>query len=268
MSIMRKPESVDLLQRNVRIAKGFSQAARSYDNYAGVQEDIAKAALSLINSKSYRHGLDIGCGTGRHTFALTEFCNRVTGVDLAAGMVAHAQQRYSDIKFIEGMAEQLPIEPNVIDVVFSSMALQWCVNPSQVMKEIFRVLKANGQASLAIMVEGSFDELARARILAGQPKANNSLVAGATWQDAARSAGFKKVQMDTREYCVHFNHVLPLLHSIKYVGAGTLVDSATTNQFIFTRRDLNRLNLAYQKDATRDGKLPLTYRVCHLIMEK
>ncbi|MCW8107880.1 methyltransferase domain-containing protein [Alteromonas ponticola] len=268
MSILIKPESTDLAKRNARIARGFSLAAGSYDDYADVQENIANTALSLIKQTRYVHALDIGCGTGRHTSHLKGFSKQVTGIDLAAGMVAHAQQRYPEITFIEGMAEKLPVGSNSVDLVFSSMALQWCLSPLQVLKEIFKVMTANGCASLAIMVDGSFAELAHARKLAGQPRANNPLLPASMWCEAAQSAGFRTMRTSIKEYCVYFRHILPLLQSIKHVGAGTLVDGTSANQFKFSRRDLNRLNLAYQKETTADGSLPLTYRVCHLTLEK
>ncbi|NMH59367.1 methyltransferase domain-containing protein [Alteromonas ponticola] len=268
MSIMTQPQLTDSAQRKARIANGFSAAAGSYNQYADVQAEIANAALALIEKKRYRHALDIGCGTGRHTDSLAGMSAQVTGIDLAPGMVTLAQQRYPHLTFIEGMAERLPLEADSTDLVFSSMALQWCLNPLQVMQQISQVLMAGGQASLAIMVDGSFAELAQARKLAGQPKAHNPLVTAESWYEAAQAVGFRDVQSQTRKYCVHFDHVLPLLQSIKHVGAGTLIDGASANPFKFTRRDLNRLNLAYQQAATADGTLPLTYRVSHLTLEK
>ncbi len=265
---MVKPQRIDYEARKAKIAKGFSLAAQDYDEFAEAQEQIAYTALSLIPENEYTCALDIGCGTGRHTYALVDYCQQVTGVDLAPGMIAQAQQQYPEIRFLEGMAEQLPLEENCMELVFSSMALQWCLSPLQVMSEIFRVMKNRGTASLAIMVDGSFEELSRARELAGQPNTINPLTSADVWREAACQAGFGNVLERTNSYTVHFPHVLPLLKSIKYVGAGTLVDGASNQQFKFSRRRLNRLNLAYQSEATAEGDLPLTYRVCHLVLEK
>ncbi len=265
---MVKPQRIDYAARKAKIARGFSLAAQDYDDFAGAQEQIAHTALSLIPHDEYTCALDIGCGTGRHTFALVDYCKQVTGVDLAPGMITQAQQQYPAIRFLEGMAEQLPIEENCVGLVFSSMALQWCLSPLQVMSEIFRVMRNKGTASLAIMVAGSFEELTRARLLAGQPNTINPLASADVWWEAACQAGFGKVESQIKSYTVHFSHVLPLLKSIKHVGAGTLVDGAANQQFKFSRQRLNRLNLAYQGEATADARLPLTYRVCHLVMEK
>lgn len=53
--------------------------------------DLIRRASDTLPSGA--RGLDFGCGVGRLTEAMTEFCDHVTGVDVAPGMLERARQR-------------------------------------------------------------------------------------------------------------------------------------------------------------------------------
>ena len=131
-------------QHKSRIAKQFSRAATHYNSAADVQLDIAFDAKNLL--PEFVHlGLDIGCGTGRISQHLAENCDSLIAMDLAFGMLNYAQQQdvasATSIHWLQGDAEHLPLGDESVNLVFSSMALQWCPAQIQVMSEINRVMK-------------------------------------------------------------------------------------------------------------------------------
>jgi len=97
--------------------------------------------------------LDLGCGTGRTTFALNRlnFTN-ITGVDITPEMIHKAHELNkdfnTDIKFKIGDATSLKFKDSVFDVVIFSfnglMSIPGSNHRAFAVKEINRVLKASG----------------------------------------------------------------------------------------------------------------------------
>ncbi|MFT7260806.1 MAG: malonyl-CoA O-methyltransferase, partial [Glaciecola sp.] len=125
-----------------RIAQQFSRAANTYNSAADVQLDIAFDALAFVPGH-YKSGLDVGCGTGRISQQLATKCDRLVAMDFAFGMLTYAKQDYfsgdDSICWVQGDADCLPMADHSVDMVFSSMALQWSDNQQKVMSEIARV---------------------------------------------------------------------------------------------------------------------------------
>lgn len=246
------------------VAKQFSKAANCYDNEAQIQHEIAQAGLNHLPTSLQGELLDMGCATGTHSNTLHQRGAKVTGLDIAPGMVQKAQENFPNVNFMQGSAQSLPFQTGCFDTVFSSMALQWCTCPQTVANELYRVLKPSGLAEIAIMVSGSFSELHKARSIAQLPAAVTSLPEAQLWLNSFLSAGLRVSRLINKDYVDEHTNVLSLLRSIKNVGAG----ATGTKQQSLSRRDINKLSLAYKNCSAVDGVLPLTYKVCHFRLEK
>lgn len=248
------------------IAAGFSQAATQYDAIAKVQHRIAQHARQYVLPDASSAILDVGCGTGIHTAWFKQKGLSPVGVDLAEGMIRVARGRSLDIPFILADACRLPFNSGFFSQVFSSMALQWCNDINAPLAEINRVLKTGGRATIAVMAAGSFTELDKARVAAGLIPATNNMCDHEQWREAARCSGFTVAHEESRPYIDYFAHVLPLMRSIARIGAGTVTDEQPRP--VLSKGDIRRLQLAYLQQADESGRLPLTYRVSHLVLEK
>ena len=71
------------------------------------------------------------------------------GLDIAEGMLRHARAASAAPHWVCADAEQLPLAADSVDLVFSSLALQWCETPGQALREIARVLKPVGRLAVS-----------------------------------------------------------------------------------------------------------------------
>ena len=69
------------------------------------------------------HVLDIGCGTGRSSVALAEFCGHVVAIDPSQEML-DAATPHRKITFSQGAGERIPLPNRSIDIVtFAELGL-------------------------------------------------------------------------------------------------------------------------------------------------
>ena len=152
-----------------RVAQAFSKAATAYEQRALLQRRLAFQLLDRLPAAatpgSVRTVLDLGCGTGYCLPALQQACPqaRVIGLDLASGMLAQARAQWGDrFEWICAPAEHMPLPDASVDLVYSSLALQWCDSFSAALAEIHRVLRPGGTVVLNTLAEGTLRELAQA----------------------------------------------------------------------------------------------------------
>jgi ubiquinone/menaquinone biosynthesis C-methylase UbiE len=91
--------------------------------------------------------LDLGCGTGRFSDALSiHFDADVMGVDPSLKMLARAnsKQRQGRVHYLMGRAEAIPLESQSIDLIFMSMVLHHFVDHAAAVAECRRVLRDDG----------------------------------------------------------------------------------------------------------------------------
>jgi ubiquinone/menaquinone biosynthesis C-methylase UbiE len=92
--------------------------------------------------------LDLGCGTGLSAAGLIARGFAVTGVDIAADMLAQARQSVTgDCAFYEARAEALPFADRAFELVTCAQAFHW-FDPEQSFGEIARVLRPGGAIAL------------------------------------------------------------------------------------------------------------------------
>jgi len=108
------------------------------------------ALKSFIPKREIKKILDLGCGTGRFTAALSKaFECSVVGVEPSCAMLNVAiSQSEPNVEWKQGQAESIPLENQAVDLVFMSQVFHHLVQPQQALREINRVLTSAGYLAI------------------------------------------------------------------------------------------------------------------------
>ncbi|MGM8849383.1 malonyl-ACP O-methyltransferase BioC [Salinicola halophyticus] len=257
--------------RQARIAANFSRAAASYDAAAQLQREVADDLLArLPQGLAPRTLLDVGCGTGYLVSHLSQRYDAVSiGLDIAPGMLAEARRRYAGrpIRWLTGRAEQLPLADRSIDLMVSSLALQWCDSLDGFLAQAARVLRPGGWLAFTTLCDGTLEELQCAWQQVDGARHVNEFMAEARLIDALKTPGWQlhDVIMTTRRTY----HATPAdtLRALKRIGANTITTSKQAGGGLAGRRRFAQLARALE--TWREGAgIPTRYRVATVLMQR
>ena len=145
--------------------------------------------------------LDLGSGAGNDCFvarAIVGEKGKVFGLDFTDTMIDKANQNvkklgFTNVQFIKGDIEHMPIDSEIIDVVISNCVLNLVPDKNKAFAEIYRVLKNGAHFCVSdVVIQGILPENLRrsAEMYAG-------CVSGALAKDdylnIIKQSGFKKI---------------------------------------------------------------------------
>ncbi len=144
-----------LSARRSRSEAFIASAAAEWDaNVAslfGARADLG-AALALLDPTMVVG--DLGCGTGSLSLSLAPHVAQVRAIDGAPAMLDTARTRLqsqANVTVSEGSLEQLPLDDASLDVAVLMLVLHHVAEPSRVLKEARRVLRAGGRLLITDM---------------------------------------------------------------------------------------------------------------------
>lgn len=181
------------------------------DDYTSLEGYNADADLALgcgtpTAHTSIKEGswvLDLGSGAGNDCFvarSLVGESGKIVGIDFTTQMVEKARQNvqklgFTNVEFIEGDIEEMPLNNNQFDFVISNCVLNLVPNKTKAFGEIYRVLKSNGSFAISdVVLIGNLPEklLNDATMYAG-------CVSGALekseYLQIVKDAGFKNIEV-------------------------------------------------------------------------
>src|ERR1700728_2437457 len=166
---------------------------------------------ALIELKAGETVLDLGSGGGIDVLLSAKrvgATGKAYGLDMTDEMLALARENQrqagaTNVEFLRGEIEHIPLPDESVDVVISNCVINLSADKDQVLREAFRVLKRGGRFAVSdVVVRGSVpDEVRRSMLL------RVGCIAGALEESEYRSkliqAGFVKVDVEvTRVYDV------------------------------------------------------------------
>lgn len=263
--------SMQLVSRRQRLNKKliqsrFDKACHSYATHNFVQHQIAEHLLNFlpVKDKPVSRLVDLGCGPGPNWSALKPLAQCYIGIDLSHRMLnAHPESsllapKHTDIShtfLLQADMEQLPLADASVDLIFSSMAVQWAHCRDGLISELARILKPGASAFLSMPLQGSLQPLADIRHRIDSQLQVNPQSSFDCWQTNIDGCDLLRIQdASQRSFSQHFPGLGELLQSIKGVGAGA--NSATP----LTRQTLQKLSKGYENQRNELG-LPLHYKV-------
>jgi ubiquinone/menaquinone biosynthesis C-methylase UbiE len=97
--------------------------------------------------------LDVACGTGAATLVAAEVAGKsgsVVGLDANPEMLAVARRKPTNIEWLEGRAEALPLPDGSFDAVVSQFGFMFFDDKPAALREMMRVLRPGGRLAVAV----------------------------------------------------------------------------------------------------------------------
>jgi SAM-dependent methyltransferase len=157
------PTATRELFEHDRVAAGYA-SARPYLHphaFARVREQLACEAKAA-------RALDVGCGTGMSSLALTALAHDVVGTDASLPMLRRAR-REPRVRYAAATAEALPFREGSFDLVVACGSIDW-VDRGRFLPRAFELLVSGG-----LLVCLDFGDTGRSRDIPGL----------AAWYDSA-----------------------------------------------------------------------------------
>jgi len=270
-----------------KIKQSFAAAAVTYDGVAALQRTVGRALLSTIDTEKLAGTLlDLGCGTGFLTSELLGFAQQVgcalrtvnlaecsengtrcvpyttlIALDIALPMLQLTRTKLADtpnVSYLCADAEQLPLAGDVVDGVFSNLALQWCINLEAVFTDIKRVMKPDGRLVFSTFGPQTLQELKTAWAKVDNYSHVNDFYSEQQLTRFLQLAGYTEIAVETRLYRSSYDSVLALMKELKHIGAHNVI--AGRNKSITTKTVMQRMIGEYERHRAND-LIPATFEV-------
>jgi len=195
----------------------------------------------FANIQKGDHVLDLGSGAGNDCFvarAITGKTGKVTGLDFTDAMITRAMENnqklgFTNVEFIKGDIEEMPLPDNQYDVIVSNCVLNLVPDKTKAFRQMVRVLKPGGHFCVSdVVIKGQLPEQLRkdAEMYAG-------CVSGAIemdeYLDIIKQAGFQEITIHKQKEIAIPAEVLANYLSEKeisdYQNGGTGIYSITVS---------------------------------------
>lgn len=129
----------------------YNQNADNYTNHVRNPDDSIYHSLyekpamyGLLPNLEGKSVISLGCGSGEDCHYLQQQgASQVTGIDISEGLIKIAKGSYPDCDFSVMDMEHLAFSDASFDFAYSSLAIHYIEDWSQVFAEAYRVLKSN-----------------------------------------------------------------------------------------------------------------------------
>ncbi len=251
-----------------RVRRAFSRAATAYDALALLQHQVESELLdrlTLLRAAPLRV-LDVGAGPGRASAAMRKrFPNaEVIALDMALPMLRVAKSRagwWRPFRRVCGDARALPIADQSVDVLFSSLCLQWCEDLNPVFAEFRRVLRPGGWLFFSTFGPDTLTELRQSFAAVDSDPHVNIFIDMHDIGDRLLAAGFRDPMLDVEHYSLRYSDPKILMRELKGIGAGNA--DAGRPRGLTGKRKLIAMLAAYEQFRGDDQRVPASYEVVY-----
>lgn len=264
------------------VRRAFDHAAASYDAHAVLQREVCDRLLERLDFMSLqpRRVLDVGTGTGyglahlRARYAAAEFC----ALDIAPAMLKAVRTRLPQPTWARRVLhrlapspaeanhlvcadmERLPLSPNSMDLVWSSLAIQWAHDLEATFKGFHQVLAPGGLLIFATFGPDTLKELREAFTAIDDAPHVNRFIDLHDIGDMLIHAGFSSPVMEMEMLTLTYADLRTLMRDLKGIGAHNA--ASARRRGLLGKTAWSRLEQAYEIQR-RDGRLPATFEVIY-----
>jgi len=253
------------------ISKSFSKAANSYNSVAYLQKEVANRLIERLELVTMQPNsiLDVGSGTGYCGKLIEQRykSSHIYSLDIAHGMLSYAKQSQgffqklrSNKQFICGDAESLPVRNESMDMLVSSLAVQWVADLEKTFTQFRSVLKPGGLLMFSSMGPDTLKELRQAWAAADDYVHVSAFFDMHDVGDALMRAGFSDPVMDVETITLTYDTVDVLMSDLKALGSRNATKGRAKG--LMGKNKIQQMKNAYEK-FRQDDLLPATYEVVY-----
>ena len=246
------------------IRRAFGRAAASYAAHSPLQAEVAlrlREHLDEIADFAPQRIVDVGCGPGEGCVALRARypAASVIALDLALPMLREVDRAFPRIG---ADAQALPLADASVDLVHSSLCLQWCDDPGLALAEFRRVLRPEGLLLFSTFGPDTLKELRAAFAEVDRTPHVSRFIDMHDIGDGLLASGFRDPVMEREDFVLTYADVRSLMRELRAIGA---TNADVQRQRTLTgKAHLARVEAAYEPFRL-GGVLPATYEVVYAI---
>ena len=253
-----------------RIQRHFDAKAIQYESSAVLQLQVCEELLQRLDLTRLKPEviLDAGCGTGRGTQGLLEKYRKaqLLSLDLSPQMLWQTRNKGSWLRrprLICADAETIPLRDNSVDLVFSSLMLQWC-DYRKVFAEFKRILKPDGLLMFSTFGPDTLKELRNSWAQVDDYAHINDFTDMHDLGDELIHAGLAEPVMDMDMLTLTYNKAISVMHDLKAIGANTTLNNQQRGieKGLVTPAKLKRVLEHYEACRLND-RIPASYEVIY-----
>jgi len=264
------------------VRRAFDHAAASYDAHAVLQREVCDRLLERLDYMTLQPDrvLDVGTGTGyglahlRARYAEAELC----ALDIAPAMLSAARARLRQPTWAQRALqlftpnasplthlvcadmERLPLTANSLNLVWSSLALQWAGDLDATLKAFHHALAPGGLLMFATFGPDTLKELRTAFAAIDDAPHVNHFVDLHDIGDMLVNAGFASPVMEMEMLTLTYADLKTLMRDLKGIGAHNA--AASRRRGLLGKSAWGRLEQAYENHRL-EGRLPATFEVIY-----
>ena len=264
------------------VRRAFDHAAASYDAHAVLQREVCDRLLERLDFMTLQpeRVLDVGTGTG---YGLAHLRTRYAqadlyALDIAPAMLLAARARLPQPGWVQralgsmrprsgpqhhvicaDMA-RLPLAASSVNLIWSSLALQWAHDLEATLKGFQQVLAPGGLLIFATFGPDTLKELRTAFAAIDDAPHVNRFIDLHDIGDMLVNAGFSSPVMEMEMLTLTYADLKTLMRDLKGIGAHNA--AAARRRGLLGKSAWARLEQAYETQRL-EGRLPATFEVIY-----
>ncbi|OPZ13752.1 MAG: Malonyl-(acyl-carrier protein) O-methyltransferase [Alphaproteobacteria bacterium ADurb.BinA280] len=262
------PHSTGFDTRQLR--RAFGRAASRYQTAAVLQHEVESRLLEQLDylQATPQRVVDLGAGPGNASRVMRQRWPKaeLLALDMAVPMLREAGRDWrwytparKRFDRICADARALPLLDHSVDLVFSSLCLQWVEDLPSVLDGLRRVLRPGGLLLFSTFGPASLQELREAfAAVDGEPHVSGFAPIQSVG-DALMSAGFRNPVLDSDRFELTYPDVPALMHELRAIGASNAQQDR--RRTLTGKQRMQRVFEAYP--ANVDARYSATYEVIY-----
>ena len=258
------------------VARAFGRASPQYEAAARLQAEVRAELLGRLDHFALTPAVvvDAGAGTAPATAQLARRFPQATVIafDLAHGMLLQAAQHLGlrdrvlggrfghPFQRVCGDVHRLPFATGSVQLVFSSLMLQWSDDLDAALRELRRVLAPGGMLTFSSFGPDTLRELREAWAAVDAAPRVSVFADMPDLASALQHARFSEPVLDADRLVRHYPQVRALLDELRTIGARNA--AATRVRGLTSPRTLARMIDRYEHRRAPQG-IPATWEVLY-----